>query len=210
MDTAPETKRFPVVGSGASVGGLEALTHLLQHLPPDTGMGFVLVQHLNPGHPSALTYLLARTTSMSVLEITDKLRVEPNHVYVIPPNAIIVMAEGRLRLQKLQAKGGAQRAIDISSNPSRRTSANVPSASSSPAPPPTGPWAWKPSRLKGASPSPRTLRPNTIPCPAAPSLPAVWTLCYPHDGAGTRPDRPPPLSEKRSPVQAVVRHPPDG
>src|SRR6266446_9082749 len=78
---------FPIVGIGASAGGLEAFTKLLKHLPADTGMGFVLVQHLDPVHESALTQLLTRATSMPVREITHNLRVKPDHVYIIPPNA---------------------------------------------------------------------------------------------------------------------------
>jgi len=73
---------FPVVGIGASAGGLEAFTLLLQHLPPDTGMGFVLVQHLDPVHESARTKLLAKATSMAVHEITNNLPIKANHVYV--------------------------------------------------------------------------------------------------------------------------------
>ena len=65
-------KSPPIVGIGASAGGLEAFTHLLQHLPADTGMAFVLVQHLDPGHESALVEILARTTAMPVREVTDK------------------------------------------------------------------------------------------------------------------------------------------
>src|ERR1051326_9011716 len=61
-----EVVSFTVVGVGASAGGLEAFTLLLQHLPPDTGMGFVLVQHLDPVHESALTKLLSKATSMAV------------------------------------------------------------------------------------------------------------------------------------------------
>ena len=87
---------FPVVGIGASAGGLEAFTQLLKHLPLDTGMGFVLVQHLDPEHESALTQLLTRATSMPVREVTNNLRVEPNHVYVIPPNTNLGIARGRL------------------------------------------------------------------------------------------------------------------
>ena len=64
----------PVVGIGASAGGLEAFTQLLKHLPLDTGMGFVLVQHLDPEHESALTQILARATSMPVREVTNNLR----------------------------------------------------------------------------------------------------------------------------------------
>src|SRR5436190_521730 len=82
-----DSSPFPIVGVGASAGGLEAFTELLTHLPNDTGFGFVLVQHLDPQHESALTQLLARTTAMPVREVTNNLRVQPNHVYVIPPNA---------------------------------------------------------------------------------------------------------------------------
>src|SRR4029077_9161454 len=85
---------FPIVGVGASAGGLEAFTHLLKQLPLDTGLGFVLVQHLDPQHESALSQLLARATLMPVREVTNNLRVEANHVYIIPPNAILCIAQG--------------------------------------------------------------------------------------------------------------------
>ncbi|HEV2390942.1 MAG TPA: chemotaxis protein CheB [Verrucomicrobiae bacterium] len=109
---AAAKNNFPIVGVGASAGGLEAFTSLLQHLPADTGMAFVLVQHLDPDHPSALTELLTRITSLPVCEVTDRLRVQPNHVYVIPPNAAMIMEQGTLRLQRRQVKRGALRAID--------------------------------------------------------------------------------------------------
>ena len=91
------------MGIGASAGGLEAFSALLKHLPLDTGMGFVLVQHLDPVHDSALTQLLGRETSLPVCEVTNNLRVEPNHVYVIPPNtpAVLINAD----LQILQFRG---------------------------------------------------------------------------------------------------------
>jgi two-component system, chemotaxis family, CheB/CheR fusion protein len=112
MSPISKSNPFPVVGVGASAGGLEALRHLLQHLPVDTGMAFVLVQHLDPDHPSALTELLARTTSMPVHEITNNLRVQPNHIYVIPPNANMILERGKLKLQRRQLKRGAHRTID--------------------------------------------------------------------------------------------------
>ncbi len=90
---------FPIVGVGASAGGLVAFTELLTHLPLDTGMGFVLVQHLDPEHESALTQLLARATKMPVREITNNQRVEANCVYVIPPNTNLGIARGVLKLQ---------------------------------------------------------------------------------------------------------------
>ncbi|MGA2261166.1 MAG: chemotaxis protein CheB, partial [Acidobacteriota bacterium] len=76
---------FPVVGVGASAGGLEAFTQLLQHLPADTGMAFVFIQHLAPQHPSMLASLLSRTTAMPVMEVQHGTPVQPNRVYVIPP-----------------------------------------------------------------------------------------------------------------------------
>src|SRR5205814_9235070 len=70
---------FPIVGVGASAGGLEAFTQLLKALGPGTGMAYVLVQHLDPSHESALTELLAKATEMPVRQVTDATPVEPNH-----------------------------------------------------------------------------------------------------------------------------------
>jgi chemotaxis response regulator CheB len=83
----PLEASFPVVGVGASAGGLEAFTKFLEHLPLDTGMAFVLVQHLDPQHESVLSQILTRATSLPVHEVTNNLRVRPNNVYVIPPNS---------------------------------------------------------------------------------------------------------------------------
>src|SRR5215831_13315937 len=68
----------PVAGVGASAGGMEAFTELLHHLPNDTGIAFVLIQHLDPKHSSLLTELLSRATSMPVSEVKDNTRAEPN------------------------------------------------------------------------------------------------------------------------------------
>jgi two-component system CheB/CheR fusion protein len=103
---------FPIVGVGASAGGLEAFTALLKHLPPDTGMGFVLVQHLDPQHESALAQLLTRAASMPVREVTNNLRVAANHVYVIPPNTTLGIAQGVLNLEPRQAARTPARSID--------------------------------------------------------------------------------------------------
>ncbi len=89
---------FPIVGVGASAGGLEAFTQLLEALPPDTGMGFVFIQHLEPSHPSLLAGALAKATQMPVTQARDGERVEPNHVYVIPPNADLALLHGALTL----------------------------------------------------------------------------------------------------------------
>ena len=106
-------QRCPIVGIGASAGGLEAFTLLLKHLPLDTGFGFVLVQHLDPQHESALAQLLARTTAMPVQEVTNNLRVEANHVYIIPPNRSLGIAHGVLKLQPRLPARVAFRSIDF-------------------------------------------------------------------------------------------------
>ena len=89
---------FPIVGVGASAGGLDAFTQLLKHLPTDTGMGFVLIQHLDPTHASFLRDALAKATTMTVHQAEDGTAVEPDHVYVIPPDADISIHGGRLTL----------------------------------------------------------------------------------------------------------------
>ncbi len=91
-------KSFHIVGIGASAGGLEAFTQLLEKLPANTGMAFVLVQHLAPKHESLLTELLSRATRMLVKEVTDGMPVESDRVYVIPPNTDMAIVQGVLRL----------------------------------------------------------------------------------------------------------------
>ncbi|MBD2449129.1 PAS domain-containing protein [Nostoc sp. FACHB-152] len=93
-----QNELFPIVGIGASAGGLEAFTQLLSHLPTDTGMGFVLVQHLSPDQKSMLAEILSQTTTMPVVQVKNGMVVEPNHVYVIPPNAIMTISQGKLQL----------------------------------------------------------------------------------------------------------------
>jgi two-component system CheB/CheR fusion protein len=97
-EESKQSKKFPVVGVGASAGGLDAFKRLFGNLPSDTGMAFVLVQHLAPSHTSILSELLAKVTSMPVAEITDGMVVEPDHVYVIPPSAELAIYHGVLRL----------------------------------------------------------------------------------------------------------------
>lgn len=108
-----ETCIFPIVGIGASAGGLEALTALLARLPAKTGMAFVLVPHLGPDHSSNLVSLLARVSQQPVCEARDGLRVARDRVYVIPPNCTMILAGHVLKLRsKLPSRGPAQ-TIDI-------------------------------------------------------------------------------------------------
>ena len=104
---------FPIVGIGASAGGLDAFTQLLKHLPTDTGMGFVLVQHLDPDHESALAQILSRVTSMPVREVANELRIAPNHVYIIPPNTDMATVQGVLKLQRRQTGRAPHHSIDF-------------------------------------------------------------------------------------------------
>ena len=103
--------QFPIVGIGASAGGLEALQQLLGAVPVDTGMGFVIVQHLAPDHASSLAEILARATTMPVCEVSDEPVVEPDHVYVIPPGRDMIVAGGKLMLLP-QQRHAAHRGID--------------------------------------------------------------------------------------------------
>ncbi|MBN2337266.1 MAG: PAS domain-containing protein [Acidobacteria bacterium] len=103
---------FPIVGIGASAGGLEAFKGLLQHLPVDAGMAFVFVQHLAAGHASMLPSLLSRTTKMPVLEVRHGMPVEPDRVYIIPANTLMSVASGVLKLEPRPEEHGAPRPID--------------------------------------------------------------------------------------------------
>src|SRR5215471_10485890 len=106
-DLSPEANApvFPVVGVGASAGGLEAFTQLLKALPANPGMAFVLVPHLDPTHESAMTELLSRATRMPVSQVQDRIRVKPNQVYVIPPGQDMTISDGVLRLAKRERSG---------------------------------------------------------------------------------------------------------
>ncbi|MEH2068436.1 MAG: chemotaxis protein CheB [Nostoc sp.] len=103
---------FPIVAMGASAGGLEAFTRLLSHLPSDTGMAFVLIQHLSPNQKSLLSEILSGITQMPVFEVEDGTVVKPNHVYVIPPNAKMTISEGVLKLSPRQKTRGHFMTVD--------------------------------------------------------------------------------------------------
>ena len=103
---------FPIVGIGASAGGLEAFRQLLAHLPVDTGMGFILVQHLDPSHESMSADIFSRATRMKVAEVRNGVRVEPNQVYIIPPNFSMGILHGVLNLLPRTEVRGLHLVID--------------------------------------------------------------------------------------------------
>src|ERR1035437_938346 len=104
---------FPIVGIGASSGGLETLEQFFANMPKDTGMAFVIIQHLDPTHIDIMAELLQRTTVMKVTQVTDHLQVKPNHVYVIPPNKSMSILNGYLHLFEPTESRGLRLPIDI-------------------------------------------------------------------------------------------------
>jgi two-component system CheB/CheR fusion protein len=109
----PPYLAFPVVGVGASAGGLEAFTEFLSAMRPDSGMAFVLIQHLPPDRDSMMAEILSRRTAMTVRQVEDGMPVEPNHVYVIRPGHVLTIQEGKLRLGPvLGASRVANRPVD--------------------------------------------------------------------------------------------------
>lgn len=103
---------FPIVGIGASAGGLEALEKFFKNMPVDSGLAFVVIQHLDPTVKNILAELLQKVTVIPVLQITDKLRVQPNHIYVIPPNKTLTLHNGVLHLSVPKESKGLRLPID--------------------------------------------------------------------------------------------------
>jgi len=104
---------FPVVGIGASAGGLKAFTKFLEAIPEESGMAYIIVQHLDPSHESILPELLQRATKLPVLEITDNVLVEPDHVYIIPSNRLLTATDGVLQLSARPNEHQKNMPIDI-------------------------------------------------------------------------------------------------
>ncbi|WP_373476072.1 chemotaxis protein CheB [Sphingorhabdus sp.] len=104
---------FPIVAMGASAGGLDAYTKLISSLPAQTGMAFILIQHLDPHHESMMVDLLAGHTVMSVTQATDGVTIAPDHLYIIPPGTYLAVAAGRLQLSKRNARNGTRLPFDF-------------------------------------------------------------------------------------------------
>ena len=110
---ASQTACCPIVGIGASAGGLEAFQNFLAAAPADSGLAYVLIQHLDPNHESMLAELLGRRTPMPVRQVSDGMLIEPNNVYLIPPNACLSVKDGRLQLSDFVEPRGFRRPIDV-------------------------------------------------------------------------------------------------
>ena len=112
-ERAASTLNFPIVGIGASAGGLAALMRFFEAMPASNGMAFVIILHLSPKHESNVAGILQRVTRMAVTQVTGPLRIEPDHVYVIPPSHDLTMDDGELRLAEPQRTSGPHVAIDL-------------------------------------------------------------------------------------------------
>ncbi|MFC5862152.1 chemotaxis protein CheB [Acidicapsa dinghuensis] len=104
---------FPVVAVGASAGGLEAYKEFFHALPSDTGMAFVLIQHLDPSHESMLTEIIAKATTMPVEEVRSGASIRSNHVYVIPPNSLMALSDGVFQLSPRRKAAGQHLAVNF-------------------------------------------------------------------------------------------------
>lgn len=110
----PKSKKdFLVVGLGASAGGVKALQEFFATMPPDSGMAFVVILHLSPEHESSLPHILQAQTKMKVTQVTKTIKVEPNNVYVIPPNQQLEMVDGIIRPKTAERPTGHRIAIDV-------------------------------------------------------------------------------------------------
>jgi two-component system CheB/CheR fusion protein len=102
-----------IVGIGASAGGLQAIESFFDNMPPDTGLAFVIVQHLSPDFKSLMDELLARHTTMSIHKVTDRLEVRANSIYLIPPEQNMALSQGKLLLSDQDTQRGVNLPIDI-------------------------------------------------------------------------------------------------
>ena len=109
----PSQNLFPVVGIGASAGGLDAFKKLVATIPEDSGMAYILVQHLHPKHDSALPEILQRVSKIPVIEISDNVKVSPNNIYVIPSNKMLIATDGILKLSPREAQNKINLPIDV-------------------------------------------------------------------------------------------------
>lgn len=110
----PKTvQNFPVVGIGASAGGLDAFKKILSAIPEDSGMAYVVVQHLSPDYPGTLTEILAQHTPLPVHEIINDINLAPDHIYIIPENTLLISEDGVLKLKQRTRNERRNNSIDI-------------------------------------------------------------------------------------------------
>ena len=102
-----------VAGIGASAGGIGALREFFSHVSPESGIAYVVVMHLSPEHASNLSSVLQNQTAIPVTEVTATIRIEPNHIYVIPPNKYLMVEDGVIELTEPERRRGSHTSIDL-------------------------------------------------------------------------------------------------
>jgi hypothetical protein len=166
-------KRFPTVGIGTSAGGVHALQMFFESLPDDVDAAFVVVVHLDPSHQSELSHILATRTRMPVAQVSGRVRLEPGHVYVIPPNRQLVVTDHHLATVEFDEPRWQRAPIDLFFR-SVAAQRGDDFAIILPARVRTDRSASRPSRRLAASSWSRTrTRPSTARCRAAQSRPAL-------------------------------------
>jgi two-component system, chemotaxis family, CheB/CheR fusion protein len=112
-DHRRNSQKLPVVGIGASAGGLEAFKSFFAKMPPDAGMAYVLVPHLDPGHKSLMVEIIGRHTAMPVVQVEDRMKIEPNHIYIIPPDRNLVVENDELVTCEISKARGINLPVDV-------------------------------------------------------------------------------------------------
>ena len=109
----PSTLDFPVVGIGASAGGLQAIRLFFENMPQDNGMAFVVVLHLSPDHQSIADKIIQESTKMPVLQVTERVSIQKNQVYVISPGQRLTMNDGMLEVSDSDTRESRHASIDL-------------------------------------------------------------------------------------------------
>lgn len=112
MEEKRTKNKFGIVAIGASAGGIEAILEILRHLPANTGMAFIYIQHLDPDRKSLLTTILGNVTKMKVIEAANRMKILPDHVYIIPPDRDLSISDDHLLLNNRQPRGILHLPID--------------------------------------------------------------------------------------------------
>lgn len=113
LESSAEPKDFLTVGIGASAGGIKPLKEFFAAMPEKNGMAFVVILHLSPEHESQLPAVLQTNTKMPVIQVTETVKIAPNHVYVIPPTKHLAMMDGEIRLIEPETIRGKRVPIDL-------------------------------------------------------------------------------------------------
>jgi two-component system CheB/CheR fusion protein len=113
QDGGGRSQKLPIVGIGVSAGGLEAIRTFFGRMPIDTGMAFVMIPHLDPGHKSLMAEIIGRCTEMPTAQVEDRIKIEPNHIYVVQPNRNLEIEDGELVSCEISRTRGINLPVDF-------------------------------------------------------------------------------------------------